>query len=75
MHVGFPEKSLEKYANFLVKRGLKVSIVEQTETPIQMQSRLEEDKRQRKKGEKTINREVTEIVTIGTYVNYNNNDQ
>jgi len=36
MHVGFPEKSLEKYANFLVKRGLKVSIVEQTETPIQM---------------------------------------
>jgi len=33
MHVGFPEKGLDKYASMLVSMGFKVAIVEQMETP------------------------------------------
>ena len=40
MHVGFPEKSLDRYANILVNLGFKVVIVEQTETPKEMEKRL-----------------------------------
>ena len=32
MHVGFPEKTLDKYAASLVKCGFKVCIVEQVES-------------------------------------------
>lgn len=32
MHVGFPEKSIDRYASLLVEKGYKVCIVEQTET-------------------------------------------
>ena len=37
MHVGFPEKTLDKYAAKLVELGFKVCIVEQTETPKEME--------------------------------------
>lgn len=33
LHVGFPEKALDKYLAVLVTRGFKVAVVEQTETP------------------------------------------
>ena len=42
MHTGFPEKCLEKYASLLIDMGLKVVVVEQTETPKQMQERMKD---------------------------------
>jgi DNA mismatch repair protein MSH6 len=40
MHVGFPEKRLDHYAGLLVKFGFKICIVEQTETPREMEERV-----------------------------------
>lgn len=40
LHVGFPEKALDKYLALLVEAGSKVAVVEQTETPKQMEARL-----------------------------------
>ena len=37
LHVGFPEKALDKYLCMLVSRGFKVAVIEQTETPRQLQ--------------------------------------
>ena len=45
MHCGFPEKTLDKYANLLVKLGHKVCIVEQTETVKEMEERISIAKR------------------------------
>ena len=42
MHTGFPEKCLEKYASLLIDMGLKVVVVEQTETPKQMQESMKD---------------------------------
>ena len=33
LHVGFPEKALDKYLSILVNLGYKVAVIEQTETP------------------------------------------
>lgn len=33
LHVGFPEKALDKYLVILVNYGYKVAVIEQTETP------------------------------------------
>lgn len=33
LHVGFPEKALDKYIVILVNNGYKVAVIEQTETP------------------------------------------
>ena len=33
LHVGFPEKALDKYLAILVEYGYKVAVIEQTETP------------------------------------------
>jgi len=43
LHVGFPEKALDKYLAILVNHGHKVAVVEQTETPKQMEIRLKRD--------------------------------
>lgn len=40
MHTGFPEKSLERYTNDLVSLGFKTVVVEQMETPDQMNDRI-----------------------------------
>ena len=39
LHVGFPEKALDKYIVILVNNGFKVAVIEQTETPKQMEER------------------------------------
>ena len=39
LHVGFPEKALDKYIVILVNHGYKVAVIEQTETPKQMEER------------------------------------
>ncbi len=44
MHVGFPEKSLDRYTQELIRNGLKVVIVEQMETPDEMIQRNKEEK-------------------------------
>lgn len=49
MHVGFPEKTLDKYTQELIKRGLKVVVVEQMETPEEMNNRNKEEKEKGKK--------------------------
>ena len=43
-HCGFPEKNYHTHAERLARAGLKVVIVEQTETPDQLRIRNEERK-------------------------------
>lgn len=40
LHVGFPEKVLDKYLEKMVNLGYKVAVIEQTETPRQLEERL-----------------------------------
>lgn len=58
-HVGFPEKALEKNGKILVEKGLKVVVVEQTETTLK--------NRKQKLGKGAVGREVTDILTKATY--------
>ncbi len=44
LHVGFPEKALDKYLIILVNNGFKVAVIEQTETPKQLEARLKTEK-------------------------------
>ena len=60
-HVGFPEKALEKNAGILVERGLKVVVVEQTETTL---------KNIKAKTGKAVGREISEILTPSTFGSY-----
>lgn len=43
-HCGFPEKNYHTHAERLARAGLKVVVVEQTETPEQLRVRNEERK-------------------------------
>lgn len=70
LHVGFPEKALEKFSKILVEHGLKVAVVEQTETPAMMERRVEQMKRNKQKvdkNDKVVNRVVCEVLTKGTF--------
>ena len=71
MSVGFPEKTLDAYAYTLVNRGYKVCVVEQTETPKQMEERLKLQKTGKK--EKIVRREVIQVMSKGTFVDPNAN--
>ncbi|CAI2370907.1 unnamed protein product [Moneuplotes crassus] len=68
-HVGFPEKAIDKYVPILVNNGFKVAVVEQTETPKQM------DKRLRMSGipksRQCVLREVCNVYTKGTFNDVN----
>lgn len=44
LHVGFPEKALDKYLGILVAKGFKVAVIEQTETPRMLDERLKEQR-------------------------------
>ena len=44
MHVGFPEKTLERYAHEFVQAGYKLVVVEQLETPDGMKERIAKQK-------------------------------
>ena len=64
-HVGFPEASLRKYLDKLVALGHKVGVVEQMETPAELEAR----NAQRPKGQKkevAVRRELCEVRTLGT---------
>ena len=41
LHIGFPEKALNKYLEVMVNHGFKVAVIEQTETPKMMENRKE----------------------------------
>ncbi len=74
LHVGFPEKALGKYLEILVNSGLKVVVVEQLETPRQMERRLKREGTKGPKcrgGKKVIHRGITNIYSRGTYPHYN----
>ncbi|KAL1519505.1 hypothetical protein AB1Y20_023022 [Prymnesium parvum] len=62
-HVGFPEAALGKYAEKLVSLGYKVGVVEQMETPQQ----LEERNKLAPKGQKdkAVRRELCSVLTKG----------
>ena len=64
LHVGFPEKALDKYLSILVKHGYKVADVEQTETPKMLEKRI---KNSSTHVDKCVARKVSEIVTKGTF--------
>ena len=66
-HVGFPEAALPKYAEKLISLGYKVGVVEQMETPAE----LEERNKNRPKGQKketAVRREMCEVRTPGTHL-------
>jgi len=65
LHVGFPEKALEKYLKVLVANGHRVAVVEQTETPKQLEARMKQERGGKK--EKCVNREICNVVTTGTF--------
>ena len=69
MHVGFPEKAIERYGTLLVQKGFKVCVVEQTETPKQMEERIRHQTSGKK--EKTIRRAMVQVMSKGTFVDPN----
>ncbi|KAF7456796.1 putative DNA mismatch repair protein MSH6 [Cryptosporidium felis] len=66
-HVGFPETALNAYANKLVGLGYRVVVVEQMETPKELEERNKSASRGDKK-DKAIKRSVNEVLTNGTLV-------
>ena len=69
LHVGFPEKALDKYLQILVGLGHKVAVIEQVETPRQLEERLKIAKKSGsvKKEDKCIARDIIQMVTRGTF--------
>ena len=63
MKMGFPEKAMERMAKTLLDQGFKVAVIEQTETPKEMNKRLKNSSYVNR----TMMRELVEILTIGTY--------
>ena len=49
LHIGFPEKVLDKYLAIMVNHGHKIAVIEQTETPRQLEERNREKKNKVKK--------------------------
>ncbi|CAD8056618.1 unnamed protein product [Paramecium sonneborni] len=69
MHTGFPEKAVHKYKAILLEYGYKVVIVDQTETPEQMNQRVAQNKKYGTGNtDKIVQRQITEILTKGTYL-------
>ena len=69
LHVGFPEKNLEEKAAVLVEQGFKVAVIEQTETPEELEARNTIDKTK----DKSLKRELCNVFTKGTFSQTNNN--
>ncbi|CAK7348409.1 unnamed protein product [Dovyalis caffra] len=64
-HCGFPEKNFSMNVEKLARKGYRVLVVEQTETPEQLELRRKE------KGskDKVVKREVCAVITKGTLTN------
>ncbi|KFK30776.1 hypothetical protein AALP_AA6G024700 [Arabis alpina] len=63
-HCGFPEKNFSVNIEKLVQKGYRVLVVEQTETPDQ----LEQRRKEKGSKDKVVKREVCAVVTRGTLV-------
>ncbi|PRQ21660.1 putative DNA mismatch repair protein MutS [Rosa chinensis] len=61
-HCGFPEKNFSMHAEKLARKGYRVLVIEQTETPEQMELRRKEGGSK----DKVVKREVCAVVTKGT---------
>ena len=68
LHVGFPEKALMKFSSILVNQGFTVAVVEQCETPKQMEKRVKNQSGPKKR---VVLREVANIFTKGTFADPN----
>jgi DNA mismatch repair protein MSH6 len=68
LHIGFPEKALDKYLSTMVNLGYKVAVIEQTETVRALEQRMKDGKAAGKKVDKVVNRDIVEMVTKGTYL-------
>jgi len=64
-HVGFPEKTLDKYLSLLVNHGYKVAVVEQTES---VKGNPKFSKTVPLKDQQVMNREIVFTSTKGTFV-------
>ncbi|KAL0389708.1 UNVERIFIED_CONTAM: DNA mismatch repair protein MSH6 [Sesamum calycinum] len=61
-HCGFPEKNFSMNVEKLARKGYRVLVVEQTETPEQLELR----RREKGSKDKVVKREVCAVVTKGT---------
>jgi DNA mismatch repair protein MSH6 len=69
LHVGFPEKALDKYLSVLVDNGYRVAVIEQTETPKQLEQRVKKQTSGPK--DKCVRREICNVYTKGTFKDSN----
>ncbi|KAK9055861.1 hypothetical protein SSX86_026948 [Deinandra increscens subsp. villosa] len=60
-HCGFPEKNFEVNAEKLARKGYRVLVIEQTETPDQLDKRRKQGSK-----DKVVKREVCAVITKGT---------
>ncbi|CAA9988785.1 DNA mismatch repair protein MSH6, putative [Plasmodium knowlesi strain H] len=67
-HLGFPEQSLHLYAKKVINSGHKVVVIEQMETPKELEQRNKETCGPK---DKAIKREINEIYTKGTILHDN----
>ncbi|SCQ16607.1 DNA mismatch repair protein MSH6, putative [Plasmodium ovale] len=67
-HLGFPEQSLHFYAKKVINSGHKVVVIEQMETPKELELRNKESCGPK---DKAIKREINEIYTKGTILHDN----
>jgi DNA mismatch repair protein MSH6 len=70
-HVGFPEKALEKNLPPLIDLGYKIAVVEQMETPRQMERRVKAIKNPKEKALQSksgVKREICNVHSRGTYI-------
>nr|GMD26782.1 DNA mismatch repair protein MSH6 [Ipomoea batatas] len=61
-HCGFPEKNFSMNAEKLARKGYRVLVIEQTETPEQLELR----RREKGSKDKVVKREICAVITKGT---------
>ena len=66
-HCGFPEKNYAKHAETLARKGHRVMVIEQVETPDQLKARNSAKPRGQPK-EKVVRREKCALLSAGTIV-------
>lgn len=67
-HCGFPEKNYHTHAERLARKGFRVVVIEQTETPEMLAERNKLLGQQGKKKARVVNREKVAVLTKGTLV-------
>ena len=69
-HCGFPERSYSHHAEKLARKGFKVVVIEQTETPEQLSQRNIERRKAGKKSDTVVRREKVAVLSPGTLFDY-----